>query len=188
MSLDDKFNPNDGTVIDELDSIVHRFHKKITDVWQNKTDFNKSHLETLLYSASALSLGVFMFDRAQIYPWPIEAFTVIRMFNKKFRPQGRLQEGQIMEAYGLPNKTMKYFELILYGTGILITNTGVGMLGGSMVKGYKKLYKDLTHMTMLGIGFVLFVSANYVSRVNTETPPKPKKIYALEPLMISEKN
>ena len=113
MSLDDRFNPNDGSFIDRVDSVLLNQGKKIADFWQNKTYRDKAELETILYIVSS---GGFIIssildasvDRNYFASSYMACFSSLKAFHKSFRSRnGGISEEISCEAMGLPKKTTK---------------------------------------------------------------------------------
>ncbi|MEK6955527.1 MAG: hypothetical protein AABW52_02620 [Nanoarchaeota archaeon] len=55
MSLEDKFNPDYGTIVDKVDNALVKVHSQIGDYWQKKTYSSKDKLESYVYGAAALA-------------------------------------------------------------------------------------------------------------------------------------
>lgn len=118
MSLDDQFNPNDGSIIDKLDSSLLKLNKKIATKWQDKTYRSKADLERFLYFGSAVTLGGYVANtRNFIMAVPV-AIALLRGSIEMARPKSAKHEEIQFEARGLPGKTMKYLNVMCYGLGI----------------------------------------------------------------------
>ncbi|MBI5398892.1 hypothetical protein HZB03_05500 [Candidatus Woesearchaeota archaeon] len=181
MSLDDRFNPNDGSVIDTLDSALFEFNKKIATKWQDKTYRSKADLERVLYFGSAATLGGYMTNTMSFIMAIPAASMALRGAVETLRPKSAKHEEIQTEAIGLPRKTWKYLNVICYGLGVVQTLVGVGHLVAGAVSGNNQLYvNSISHLT-LGLGILGWVSADYMAKSDIGTPPpKPKKKPVLE--------
>ena len=175
MSLDDKFNPNDGSLIDTVDSTIFEFNKKIAEKWQDKTYRNKSDLETVLYFGSAAFFGIYAINE-----FPLMAIgaatSALKGSVESLRSKSAKHEEMAMEVVGLPRKTAKYAYVLSYGFGAFETLVGFGCLSVGAISGNSELYMDSLNSFAFGLGFLALVSADYMSRSDTGAPPpKPKK-------------
>ncbi len=181
MSLDDKFNPNDGSLIDILDNAIFEFNKKIATKWQDKIYRTKADLERVLYFGSAAAFMGCAADTRQFIMAVLAANVALRGAVERTRPKSSKEEEIQSEFIGLPSKTLKYLNVILYGSGIFGTLVGVGHLIAGAVSGNNELYMDsVSHLTW-GLGILGLKSADYIAKSDIGTPPpKPKKKPVLE--------
>lgn len=184
MSLDDRFNPNDGSIIDKLDSALFNFNKKIATKWQDKTYKRKEDLERALYFGGATILMEYVANATNtidFFTLPIIINGVLRGSIEKARPKSAKHEEIQDEFLGLPRKTTKYLNVMYYGAGVSMTLIGiVDLIAGAVSENnewYNHSIKDLS----LGLGLLFYTSANYIAKSDIGTPhPKPKKKPVLE--------
>jgi hypothetical protein len=176
MSVDDQLNPNDGSLIDKIDSVIFEFNKKLAKKWQDKTYKSKEDLEKMLYygsSAACIFTGVNTKDYSMIIFAAIPAlqgtYTTSRMKSSK---EQEIQS----EAMGLPTKFFKYANVALYGMGAFMTFAGIGYTAASFYTGSSTLLKDSLSIISLGLSAGLWATANYMTKSDIGSPPpKPKK-------------
>ncbi|MBI4154555.1 hypothetical protein HY498_00515 [Candidatus Woesearchaeota archaeon] len=180
MSLDDRFNSNDGSFIDNLDSAFFEFNKKIATTWQNKTYRNKADLETVLYFGSFVALGGYVANTMNTIMAIPAASAALKGSIEMARPKSAKHEEIQCETIGLPGKTTKYLNVICYSIGVVETLAGVGYLVAG-VSGNNELYLDsISHLTF-GLGMLGWISADYMAKSDIGTPPpEPKKKPVLE--------
>lgn len=181
MSLDDKFNPNDGSLIDILDNALFEFNKKIAIKWQDKTYRNKADLERVLYFGSAAALMGYVANTREFIMAIPAAGVALKGAVEMLRPKSSKEEEIQSEAIGLLPKTAKYVYVISSSLGVIQTLIGVGHLVAGAVSGNNQLYMDsVSHLTW-GLGILNWVSADYMAKSDIGTPPsKPKKKPVLE--------
>lgn len=181
MSLDDQFNPNDGSRIDTLDSALFNFNKKIATKWQDKTYRSKADLEKVLYFGSAAALGGYVANTMNFIMAVPATSAALKGSIEMARPKSAKHEEIQNEGIGLPGKTTKYLNVICYGLGVVETLVGVGHLVAGAVSGNNELYMDSMRYLSFGLGTLGWVSADYMAKSGIETPPpKPKKKPVLE--------
>lgn len=181
MSLDDQFNPNDGSMIDILDSALFNFNKKIATKWQNKTYRSKADLERVLYFGSAAVLGGHVANTMNFMMAVPAANAALKGSIEMARPKSAKHEEIINEAIGLPGKTTKYLRVFCYEIGVVGTLVGAGYLVAGAVSGNNELYMDSINHLSFGLGTLGWISADYMAKSDIGTPPKkPKKKPVLE--------
>lgn len=181
MSLDDRFNPNDGSLIDTLDSALFEFNKKIVTVWQNKTYKSKADLERFLYFGSAIALSENVVNRMNILMAIPAVNAAIRGAFEMTRPKNSMLEEMECEANGFPGKTLKYINVLAYSAGAITTLVGVGNLVAIAIYGDNKRYMDSVSLITTGLGVLCLISADYMAKSDIGDPtPKPKKKPVLE--------
>src|SRR3989344_7784908 len=172
MSLDDQFNPNDGSFIDTIDSALFNFNKKIATTWQNKTYKSKKDLEKYLYYGSALSFGGYSI-LSNFFSGPIlVAFSTIKAIYPSMRPKSSKQDEINDESIGLPKKIRKYLNVSMYGMGIFSVGTGISSLVPAIIYGDNELYKSSLEGISLGFGLLSWITADYIAKSDIGNPPK----------------
>ncbi len=180
MSLDDRFNPNDGSVIDTLDSVLFQLNKKIAIKWQNMTHRSKVDLEKILYFGSAAAWVGYSVTTTLFAIGPA-IYATLNGSVEMMRPKSAKNQEIRLEAIGLPGKTMKYLNVILYNLGVVDTLFGVGHLVVGAISGNEELYMSSLSHLLSGSGALGMVSADYMAKSDIGTPPpKPKKKPVLE--------
>ncbi len=181
MSLDDRFNPNDGSMIDTLDSVLFNFNKRIATEWQDKTYRSKADLERILYFGSAAMLCSYAINTSAFLMTIVAGNAAYKGSIEIARPKSAKEDEIQAEAMGLPHKTVKYINVITYGLGVVSTLVGVGYLVAGALYGNNELYMDFFSHLSMGLGLLGSLSADYMARSDIGTPPpKPKKKPFLE--------
>lgn len=176
MSLDDQLNPNDGSLIDRIDSSLFEMNKKTAKLWQDKTYRSKRQLETLLYYGSAIGFLANCVITPNIVMGAGVVLGTLRGFCESHRPKSAKEEEMECELRMLPRKTMKYLEVAVYGAGVMTTASGIAHLVAGAITGEDGYYTKAIHELTYGLGFISFISADYVSKSNMgNPPPRPKK-------------
>ena len=183
MSLDDKFEPNDGGIIDTIDTKFLSCFKKIGKFWQDKTYKSTTVLVRYLYGSSA---GAF-FASGSMYAQDGYLTTAIALgvcgfvnchaaLTSRLRPRSGLSLEMACEASGLPKKTYKVAALVSagIGTGFLIEG-GIQIAQGLIYSDYERLVFG-SRSALIGLGSLFGCASMYLNRVNLGEPPKkPKK-------------
>lgn len=176
MSLDVQFNKNDGSLIDIIDSALFNFNKKIATLWQDKTGRDKSDLEKVLYYGAAVALGGYGINTKSYLMIPVSLSYAELGLNESLRPKSNKHDEIKDEFFGLPKKTTKYLNVILYGFAAYNLFYGIGDLIAGVESGTEELYVGGINTILLGIGFINKISADYMAKSDIGTPkPKPKK-------------
>ncbi len=175
MSLDDKLNPNDGSLIDIIDERLLRFHKKLGEYWQKKTYKSKDILTKYLHGGS----GALLLNAASYGAYPL-AINALDQFARSIIGYGRvnsnLEEEIQSEIMRLPRKSVKYFNTAVYGGGILITISGIGCLAYGLISGENDTTKTGMFYLSAGMGAVFWQTGNYLDKTDAGKPPnKPKR-------------
>lgn len=181
MSLDDKFNPHDGSLIDTLDTALFEFNKRIATVWQDKTYRSKADLERVLYLGSAATLGGYAANTMNPLVVILAAGMAWNGVVGVARPHSALYEEIANEACGLPRKTTKYAVVITYGLGVANILFGAGYVVAGAMHGGNELYMDSINSFTTGLGVLGYLSADYMAKSDIgNPPPKLKKKPILE--------
>lgn len=182
MALDDRFNPNDGSLIDRIDNAMIGMHKKLGNFWQNKTYKPTDSLRKGLYGTSAIAFlaeGVMASNYPAYIPALISA--IYSVTGRGSCPKSSLEAEIAAESLGLPKKTWKYINLTLYGVGTARLLQGTIAIAGGVAYGNQELIKEGVAGFRIGIGVLTWATANYLNQINLEPPPKkPKKKPVLE--------
>lgn len=180
MSLDDRFNPNDGSLIDKIDGALLKVHKNIGEVWQNKTYESKNELARILHgcSSGAYAADAAMGNNIVIILSLAEGAKFALGFSK--HSTGLEQEIK-SEALGLPKKAGKFFDVALYGSGVLATIGGVSSLIYGVITRDGEALAYGTGLLTNGLGLVFWKTGDYLEKIDAGEPPKkPKKKPVLE--------
>ena len=172
MTLDDKFNPNDGSFIDRADNRLFEFSKGIAKLWQDKTYRSKKDLERYLYIGSSIAF----FNRFIHYKLYIESILVITNGLKakfeELRPRSTINETISSEAIGLPSKTIKYLNVGLYTLGTIDLLAAGGFAIAGLVSGERHFYNTSLKELLYGVGVCSWITADYVAKSDIGEPPK----------------
>lgn len=174
MSLDDRFNPNDGSLIDEIDGALLKIHKNIGGVWQNKTYKSKNEFARLLHGGSS---GAFAADAAMgDYSAIILSLGVGAKSLGFFKHSTGLEQEIAFEALGLPKKTSKFIDVTFYGLGVLAIISGASsLIYGAVTRDGEALAYG-TGLLSNGLGLVFWKTGDYLEKIDAGEPPKkPKK-------------
>jgi hypothetical protein len=180
MSLDDKFNPNEGSFIDKVDGALLKVHKKIGEVWQNKTYKSKNELARNLHGGSS---GAYLINATTgNYLSSLLSLIEGAKFALGFSKHSTGLEQEIeSEARGLPKKAGKYFDVTLYGLGVVITIAGASTLVYGAVLREGDVLTSGTSLLSNGLGLMFWKTGDYLEKIDAGEPPKkPKKKPVLE--------
>jgi len=188
MSLDDKFNPNDGSLIDRIDNAMIGFHKKLGNFWQNKTHKSVDGLKRGLYGSSAITLIAHsIVGPNYIMLIPALSNGMAAVTSRENCPKTSLDSEIQSEAIGLPKKFFKYTHAILYGLGAISTLTRATEIIAGAISGDYGLIKEGLDNIGYGIGVLSWITANYLHQTDfNPPPPKPKKKPILERIKIGK--
>ncbi|HIH12081.1 TPA: hypothetical protein HA241_07875 [Candidatus Woesearchaeota archaeon] len=187
MSLDDKFNPSDGSLIDTIDVAFFRFNRRIAVYWQDKTHASKTDLETILYLGSAVAFGTFVTQTVltqYYYLGVLNLFPAIDSLRKGIiqsaRPRSGLEEEIVSEVSGVSPKISKFWHVFNYGLGAVVTVGAIGYLAYGLLSGDHGAKMESLYTLSLSMGILGWTSADYMAKSDIGAPPpKPKK----EPLV-----
>lgn len=184
MTLKDRFNPNDGSLIDKIDSFFLDFNEKIAEKWQNKTYVSKEKLEDALYLSSSLFLSLYIVDshindKFGYFMAGPAIYSALKYSFNSLRPKNSLDEQVTLELINLPTKTMKYSHLFLYGISTIALSLGIGKILTGLVASDSHLYAESINDLTLGLGVFTWTSADYMAKSKID-PPKTKKKSILE--------
>lgn len=175
MSLDDIFNPNDGSLIDRIDNCFLELNKKIAKKWQDKTYRNKDDLATGLYFCSSVVLLGNIINNlsiTSIYLTIPLVDNLLKSSIKSIRAKSNLDEEIKLELLNVPRKTMKYINTMMY----CLSTISIGAAIFDFINGNDELYRSSINNLTFGLGFLSLTSANYISKADLGEPPtKPKK-------------
>lgn len=165
MSLEDRFNPNDGGIIDTIDNSMVKYHKKLGDFWQNKTHMSSNTLKRILYGVAAIS-AFSTLDPITVCAAGVSNVTdAITGGGFGPKPKSGLDLEIQAEANGLPHKFFKLINLGLYGWAFY--DLAMGLMGNPDSNMEKYQYTFL---------FSSWAAANYLHRASFEPPPpRPKR-------------
>ena len=184
MSLDDIFNPNDGGLIDRIDNCFLKLNKNIAKKWQDKTYRNKDDLATVLYFCSSVAWAGNMINSLNIIMTIPLVNNLLNSSIKSSRTKSNLHEEINLELRGIPRKTMKYLNTMMYCLGTESLVMGIGTAIVSFINGNDELYRSSIINLTYGLGFLSWTSANYISKSDLGEPPtKPKKKPIYERIM-----
>ena len=176
MSLDNLLNPNDGSMIDEVDSAIFNLNKKIATKWQDKSYRGKEELEKILYFTSTVAFGVYTVKTMDFWVTIPAVLSFIKGKDKNTRPESSLYEQIGCQLVGLPTKTIKYLDVGVYGLGAFVSLVGTGQLVAGAITKDPGLCSDSISTLTLGLGTLSWMSADYMAKCNIGKPPKkPKK-------------
>lgn len=180
MTLDDQFNPNDGSFLDQLDNVYYGVNRKLAKKWQDKTGLSKRKLETGLYSLASLAFMGSYYFRDNPFPGYLDltlaSSMLIDAFSYSMRPSSALDQQLSCESVGLPPKTKKLFNTLFYSYGLLgLTAMGLCASNSFISGNYENFSLDLDSFAH-GMAFFFWKTADYISQSNIpEPPPKPKR-------------
>ena len=181
MSLDDMFNRNDGSMLDNLDSALINLHKKIGDFYQNKTHKSESSLRKILHGTSAASLLEYsIIDESYLMLWPALMNAVYSVTGYS-GSKGNLETEVQSEFIGLTKKTLKVLNMVVYGLGISSTAAYLSLIGTGLAIDNPKILEQGINNLGYGMGVLSWMTAHYINKSNFEPPPpKPKRKPVLE--------
>lgn len=179
MSLEDRFSPNDGSLIDKIDNCFLELNKKIAKKWQDKTYRSKDDLATVLYFCSSVGWVGNIINNLNITRvtliLPLVS-NLLRSSIESSRIKSNLDEQINIELLDIPRKTMKYLNTFMYCAGTHSLVSGIGTAIVSFIYNNDELYKFSINDLTFGLGFLSWASANYISKSDIGEPPKkPKK-------------
>jgi len=182
MSLDDINNPNDGGLIDTVDSVFYKLNRKIAETWQNKTHKPEKNLRKGLFAIGAVGfLGYAVQTSRYLSGVTAVLFGAISANPDPWTPKGGLETEIMSESLGWPSKTIKILTILMYSTGVSETARGLGYLIHGVANNDNESFLTSAKLLSIGIGCLAPFSALYMGRGDYEDPPpKPKKRPILE--------
>lgn len=176
MSLDDKFNPNDGSLIDRVDNVMIGFNKRIGNIWQNKTHKSVDSLKKGLYGTSAITLAMHCaMSSSYIMMLPSLGNATLAVIGGGACPKTSLESEIQFEAIGLPAKSGKYMNIILYGLGAISTLATTTQMVVGAISGNQDLMISGLEGISYGLGVLSWATANYLHQTNFDSPPSKRK-------------
>jgi len=185
MSLDDRFNPNDGSFIDRVDNSLRELHKKMGYSWQNRTYKSVKVLKRGFYATTAIALGahcVMTPSNSKYFTW-ITALAggICATFGVGGCPKTSLESEIQSEAMGLHAKSWKYINVGIYGLGLIHTTESTIQIVAGVISGNNEWVQEGLNNISYGIGVLSWATANYLHLTDFDPPPpKPKKKPVLE--------
>ena len=184
MSLNDRLNPNDGSLIDEIDSKILAAHEKVAELWQNRTYKEKEVLGRYLRGASSFSFLNTAILNPSLATKLLSSFLSLNQgakFAFGVKTTNRLEEETKSEIMGLPKKFCKYSDVFIYGCSAVLLPISALSIGYDLhagdTNGTLKNAADLS----LWLGLAFYQAAGYIERSSLGKPPKkPKKKPILE--------
>ncbi len=172
MSLEDKFNPNDGSIIDRVDSTFVSIGKKVGEYWQEKTGLSSDTLERSLYTASAAILLQYGFSKKELFTSMVGFYNAWdAVFNLRKTP---LEEEIQNEMTYRPRKYNKYTRFVMFGISIAWVGSGIKQLINFEQNNNPLFQQSLEYLT-IGVGIFLGVAADYISKSQLPPPVRKRK-------------
>lgn len=176
MSLEDRFNPNDGSFIDFVDNAMVGLHKKIGDFWQNKTHKSADKLKGNLYGFSGAALSVYGVMSPSYFVLLCALSSTLYAFNGNGMFSKTPLESELkMESVNLPKKTIKYANALTYFAGLSVILAKSTLIIGEAISGNQDLIKESLLDVNFGLGALSVAAANYIHQTNFDPPPKKSK-------------
>lgn len=177
MSLDDKFNPNDGSLIDSIDSALLKFNRKIAKTFQDTTGKNKSDLERTLYVASSSTFVSAMYCEPKfMLTIPLAILQLLKAADQSQRPKSFKHQELECEIVGMPSKMQKYTRLVCYGIGAGNLIAGICELTAAVTTGDPSWYFSAGRELSFGMANLAWTTADYMSASDIGEPPKKKPV------------
>ena len=172
MSLDDKFDSNNGHILDNAHNIMLSIHKKIGEFYQDKTHKPVSDLIRgmhVLGGISSTAHSIQNNDPLMAAPAIINYASAITTKKKT----NTLKEENFFE--NVTSKiTGKYIDLGIYITGAAVMTINTFQIVVGAITGNYQLIKTGTDMLGIGLGVWSWKTAEYLKQIDFE-PPKPKQ-------------
>lgn len=172
MSLEDRFNQNNGSFIDRLHQSLVTLHQKLGDFYQNKTHKSADALKSNLYGISSACLLTYE-DPTRMLLFPAIANTWMYATDGGY-PKADLEGRAICEAAGFPSSGPKWFHAALYGIGIASTALDCTRIGTGITTGNALLTKHGLQGAGFSLGMMAWATANYLHHCNFAPPPQPR--------------
>lgn len=178
MSLDDKLNPHDRSLIDHVDSYLLRFHSKIADYWQEKSHRGVEDLVTLVGAASFAFYGADFALHGNYESGVGACGAGLIAVGGQFKTAPSGLETEIhSELMGLGRKGLKLVYITAYGlVGCPFVLASTAKILYGVGSGNYQQYLSGIETLPYSLGLFTFWSSLYLLRTNPgNPPPKPKK-------------
>lgn len=174
MSLDDKFNSNDGGLVDNIDAAILKAHRRVGEFWQDKTYTSKDELARILHGASCFSFFVGSLG-GSLFAEILAVIQGVEYLKPPRKKQIVIEQKINLEASGPPRKFFKFTGILLYTWGIAQTAGGIsGMVYGGLF-GDDEAFALGIFSLQYGPGFVTMMAAEYIEKSDIGEPPKKQK-------------
>tara|TARA_Y100000310_G_scaffold289862_1_gene316570 strand:+ start:1299 stop:1865 length:567 start_codon:yes stop_codon:yes gene_type:complete len=181
MGLEDKFYPEDGTLLTKVDNSIIKAAGKVGDAYQRVTGRGYEDLVKKSYfAAGCISLGTL------IFPPMISITRQYFRFAEKPHFTTPLEEENFNMIMGLPKNQSRFMRLIVGITGIAATSLGYYFTSTS--DNILSYYLSFT-MFSSGLALIPATFADYLSISDVPKPPKKsvkdkvKGLFAIEPAL-----
>lgn len=169
MSLEDKFYPEDGTLITKIDNSLVKLAGKIGDAYQHATGKDYTELVKTGYSACVVGFGVAAcLGRPASLPFSL--LSLLRCYNPRIRSP--LEEEISLEAIGLPRKTEKVMRLFYAAFLPLWFYTDYSKSRELASQNNPSHLAFATATMIEDMSLALFTFLEYLSKANVPKPPK----------------
>ena len=196
MGLEDKFYPDDGTLINKIDNTIIRGYSRLVNASEEHLGIGKDGLRNTAYGLASLGFfggGTF----SSIIPLNIVGYLggLVFMINSAINhsPMGNspLETEIKSELRGENRKTHKYMNFLftVLGSYHIIKNT-VSLTTSN----YENLNEDIAILSM-GLGLFFMGAGSYINQTKIDPPNKHKKtvfnkikdkVYSLFPKPVTE--
>jgi len=170
MSLEDKFYPEDGTVLTKFDNFMIKSAGKVGEAYQHLTGKSYKDLVKTSYKAAAAGYGL---STISVNPlaFPFGLYSYVRTLNPRYETP--LEEEASLEISGRPKNRGKMFRLETLALIPIAMYFGYTVLKDNLKERNLGTYLGLG-ITIQGIATIPFNFAEYLSKSNVPKPPEKK--------------
>jgi hypothetical protein len=173
MSLEDKFMPSDGSIINEFDNFMIRQMAKAGNFYQNATGDTYKSLAHSMLNASQKAAWCNMIAN------PLVGYVIadsIAGFKRHLKFETPIEEEIRYESRGQSKKTGKYIRTGRIGVGCIFLST--------LLLDSEPTYFDTLYRAGIVGGVISYYTANLAHYLSKADLPKPKEKEAEEPLPV----